>query len=242
MPSRALALIAGSLFAVLLTCAPGRLSGAERRTEIAVLLRFDKPPAAAFITTMERELARIMEAADLTLHWLTPSNADGRQTFAQALIFTFHGECQATPVTQEAAASSVRLTLAETAADGTSILPYSELNCDRLRGFLAREGVFSAGSESRLGFATARVLAHEMYDVLLQTHAHGKTGITRAVHSPSALLSRSLRFNDEELDRLRNHFRPPSLLVQEKAAQEKAVHGKAVNKEARSKKPCIKTR
>jgi hypothetical protein len=167
---------------------------------------------------MEAELARIMATADLRLRWLSSQDLkgkdlngkdlNGKQVFAKALVFTFHGACRATPGDASPEQITGSVSLADTAAHGASILPYSDVNCDRLRGFLSAEGPAGAGAESRLGFAMARVLAHEMYHVLLQTRVHGRTGITKAAHTASALLSASLRFNDEELSRMRTRLRP----------------------------------
>jgi hypothetical protein len=149
-----------------------------------------------------------MSPADFRLRWLFPGDLNEKQAFAKALVFTFHGGCRATPGEASGEQITGSVSLADTAADGASILPYSDINCDRLRGFLSGEGPAGAGAESRLGFATARVLAHEMYHVLLETRVHGRTGIAKAAHTPSALLSRSLRFNDDELTRMRARLRP----------------------------------
>lgn len=207
MPSRTFALIAGSLLALLLT-GPVRLSAAGKleKPEIGLLLRFDAPPGSAFVAAMERELGRIMNSANLRLRWLLPENSDGKQSFARAMVFTFHGSCRAIAGERGAVAVSQRVTLAETLGNGAALLPYSEMNCDGLRGFLSADGPPAAGAESRLGFAMARVLAHEMYHVLLQTRAHGRSGIARAAQTPAALLSGSLRFDAVDLTRIQAQF------------------------------------
>jgi hypothetical protein len=209
VPSRTIAPIAVSLAGLFITTSVGILRAAESaRPEIGLFLRFDAPPGEVFLATMEAELARIMRPADLRLRWLLPGDLNEKRAFARALVFTFHGVCRATPGEANGEQITGSVSLADTAGDGASILPYSDINCDRLRGFLSGEGPAGAGAESRLGFAMARVLAHEMYHVLLETRVHGRTGISRARHTPSALLSRSLRFNDDELTRMRARLRP----------------------------------
>jgi hypothetical protein len=206
--SRTFGLIAVSLFALLLT-GPIRLAAARKveTPEIGLLLRFDAPPGRAFVAAMERELARIMSSANLRLKWLFPENSESNESFAREMVFTFHGSCRAIPGEPGALEFSPRVTLADTLMDGAALLPYSEANCDRLRGFLsADDDPQEAGAESRLGFAMARVLAHEMYHVLLQTRAHGKRGIAKAAHTPSALLSGSLGFDAVDLVRLQAQF------------------------------------
>jgi hypothetical protein len=208
VPSRTFALIALPLAGLLITCSGALRAAGSAHPEIALLLRFDTPPGNAFLAIMEAELTRIMGTADLRLRWLFPADLKGQQAFARVQVFTFHGACRATPGEPDPEQISGSVSLADTAGDGASILPYSDVNCDRLRGFLSGEGPAEAGAERRLGFAMARVLAHEMYHVLLETRVHGKTGITKPMHTPSALLSRSLRFSDDELIRMRARVRP----------------------------------
>jgi hypothetical protein len=207
VPSRTSRLIAVPLFALLLT-GPGRLAFAAEgeAPEIGLLLRFDAPPGGAFVASMERELARIMSSANLRLKWLLPDDSDGKQLFAREMVVTFHGSCRVTPGAAGGFEFSPRVTLADTLVEDAALLPYSETNCDRLRGFLSSEDEPEAGAETRLGFAMARVLAHEMYHVLLQTRAHGKRGIAKAAHTPSALLSGSLRFDAMDLTRIEAQF------------------------------------
>jgi hypothetical protein len=208
VPSRTSGLIAVALFALVLT-GPIRLAAARRSEppEIGLLLRFDAPPGRAFVAAMERELGRIMSSANLRLKWLLPDDPEGKESFAREMVFTFHGSCRAIPGEPGAMQFSRRVTLADTLVQGAALLPYSETNCDRLRGFLsADEDPPEAGAEGRLGFAMARVLAHEMYHVLLQTRTHGKRGIAKAAQTPSALLSGSLRFDTVDLTRIQALF------------------------------------
>jgi hypothetical protein len=210
VPSRTFTLVAGSLIALVLTGFLKIASAGEiKNPEIGLLLRFDAPPGRAFVAAMEREVGRIMSSANLRLKWLFLENSDGKQSFARAIVFTFHGSCRAIAGETGAMQFSRRVTLADTLVDGRAPLPYSEMNCDRLRGFLSTEDdPEEAGAESRLGFAMARVLAHEMYHVLLHTRTHGKSGIAKAAHTPSALLSGSLRFDSMELARIQAQFAP----------------------------------
>jgi len=53
----------------------------------------------------------------------------------------------------------------------------------------------------------ARVMAHEVYHFLLQTHHHGKKGISQPALTPGALLNPQLRFEDVELEKLRSENR-----------------------------------
>lgn len=171
----------------------------QDKPELGLVLKFDVAPSAAFVQTMENELADILSPDVLRLRWTSADLSSGRETWARAVVVTFHGTCSATPSGPGPEPGEL-ITLAHTAVDGGAILPYTEIDCDRLRSFLGTP------RQSGLGRATGRVLAHEIYHVLLQTRGHGKTGIAKAVHSPAALLSRSLRFEDGELKQMRSSF------------------------------------
>ena len=152
---------------------------------------------------MESELASILTPAGLRLQWFAGQAAPDSGTWRN-FFFRIHGSCAASPVTP--VENSEPVTLAETASSGSTILPYSQSDCDRLRDFLAPADSRLAGQEGRLGRAMGRLLAHELYHFLLQTRLHGKTGIAKAVHTPAALLSRSLRFEDDEIRRIRSVY------------------------------------
>jgi hypothetical protein len=179
------------------------LCAAQNAPELGLVLRFDKSPAKFFLTGMKQELARILPG--FSLHWITRPEGDGA-TPEQTLVIHFRGRCSAgfRPGDFE---TEGRITLGETALMKGQILPYSEIDCDTLARFLKNTSATEAGEESRLGIATGRVVAHELYHFLIQTNAHGKSGLTRAVHTPSGLLSSSLRFEASELEELREKVR-----------------------------------
>lgn len=172
---------------------------------VGLFLRFDAKPSQVFVKAMEGELKTILLPAHLRLRWIMANENSGAEIWLGKLVLRFHGTCAAIPATAISGArvqSGERISLADTAAEGAAILPYTELNCDRLRAFLSLAQPEPPGEETRLGIATGRVLAHELYHVLLQTHEHSATGIAEAVETPAALLGRSLLFEHGELERI----------------------------------------
>lgn len=176
---------------------------AQNPAELGLILRFDHAPSGVFVNAMETELGAILLPAGLQLRWFDAHASPGAET-RQDVVFRFHGSCAASPGTPSERSDFV--TLAETRVSDGRILPYTETDCDRLRGFLATAQPSPAGEESRLGRAMGRLLAHELYHFLLQTSRHGNEGIAKAVHTPAALLARSLRFTDDEIERIRSVF------------------------------------
>jgi len=74
--------------------------------------------------------------------------------------------------------------------DGT-ILPFSDLACDNLRG--AVESAIVGGNPLRsnllLGRAMGRVLAHELFHIVTDTPGHGRGDVTQASLTPRELTS-----------------------------------------------------
>jgi hypothetical protein len=171
--------------------------------ELGLFVRFDSPPSPYFLKQMQQELAKVLPV--FRLHWL--NNGDNNAGSYRRIVFvTFHGTCSTSPnksPQQEAGPPA----LGETQRVDGAILPFSDIDCDRLSSFIDTVDAADTGRDSRLGMAGGRVLAHELYHVLLQTSSHTKTGIGKAVYSPAALLSRSLRFEQSELELLSSRYR-----------------------------------
>ncbi|MGB6944250.1 MAG: hypothetical protein WBE37_17750 [Bryobacteraceae bacterium] len=75
-----------------------------------------------------------------------------------------------------------------------TILPFSDLACDNIRGAVG--AAMSAGNDLRgnilLGRAMGRVLAHELYHVVADTSQHGREGVAQASLTPRDLTSGQL--------------------------------------------------
>jgi len=166
---------------------------AQSGLSIGVLLKFDNEPGHAFLQSLERELGEVMADSSIRLNWVFEQRHG--ESWSRVFNVTLHGACSGALAPR--IKPGIHITLAHSISQDGSILPYAELDCDRLKSFLQTE------REARFGRAAGRVLAHELYHVLLQTPAHSETGIAKAVQTPAALLSRSLRFRSEDLERLR---------------------------------------
>jgi hypothetical protein len=152
----------------------------------------------------------ILYPLNLHLKWFMPGETSplASETWMRTVFLRFHGACTTIPAenSYDRPMDSGRITLAQTAVSEGTILPYTDTDCDRLRNFLAEGKPAAPGEESRLGIAMARVLAHELYHVLLQTPEHSKRGIARAIYTPAALLGQSLRFESGELEKIRAKY------------------------------------
>lgn len=95
-------------------------------------------------------------------------------------------------------------------SDGV-ILPFSDVDCDRIRAFV-QKGLLSLPRKDReatFGRAMGRVLAHELYHVFANTARHGSCGVGKASYSVEDLLSPQFRFEERESRALRPVQTPP---------------------------------
>jgi hypothetical protein len=118
------------------------------------------------------------------------------------VVLTFHGHCDAQPQMlippQSAGLGWTHL------SDG-EILPFAEVDCDRMRA-LMQNNLFrlaAAGRAAAFGRAMARVTAHELYHVLARTMRHG-SGISKPAYSAQELLADEFVFDSRETKALRN--------------------------------------
>jgi hypothetical protein len=95
------------------------------------------------------------------------------------------------------------------AADGT-LLPFSELACDRIRS--AVESVMRLDDRVRgnelLGRAMGRVLAHELFHIVAATRQHTESGISRPALTPEELIAERLEFDAEGSELLQERLHP----------------------------------
>jgi hypothetical protein len=186
--------------AVVRACAAQDIPG------FALYLHFDSTPSPLFVRTMKQELGLILTGFDL--HWIGKNDSvPASKTYRRSFIVRFRGNCAVVPG-QTGIEIADRVVLGDSILAGGSILPYSEIDCDRVLAFLRTANLAEVGQEARLGRASGRVLAHELYHVLLQTSAHSSKGLAKAVHSPSSLLSQSLQFEEGELQKMASKSRP----------------------------------
>lgn len=174
--------------------------------EFGLFLHFDSTPSPQFLRTMKQELAVVL--AGFALHWIVKGDSAAEsRTYSRAFIVRFRGTCAVIPG-QRGSEPEEPIVLGDTVTSEGRILPYSEIDCDRLQAFLRTAHLSEAGQEARLGRAGGRVLAHELYHVLLQTPEHARKGLARAVYTPAALVSQSLLFEEGELGKIALRYKP----------------------------------
>lgn len=147
---------------------------------ITVVLDFEQPHSSVSLESLQHELQRILAAARLKVDLRLNSDLPNAPQFRDVVLFKMKGHCtmEALPI---GALSDERGALAMTySVDGT-LLPFGEVECDRVRESIQRS--LGKGNpeihQAAFGVALARVIAHEMYHMITNSSIHTKEGVTK---------------------------------------------------------------
>lgn len=160
-------------------------------TPLTVFLESDGAIPPVVLIALQREVEAVVEPSGILLNW-NSKQAENPQDYAQIAVVRLRGQCDGAPL--PVAVPSTLLdpeSLGHTHVMGGKVLPFSDVHCDSVRKLIDRE-LRSASPglrEELLGRAMGRVVAHELYHVLLRTTSHGRDGLARPAQSRSDLLS-----------------------------------------------------
>ena len=179
-----------------LCCSPGATP-----PSVTLVFRFAGPYSEKSVEEMKREVGSIMKGSGLVIDWRERREVATHESFNNLVLVEFHGKCIMEPVPY---LYDERGPLAFTYSSDGSILPFSEIECDKVRSVLhtVMWGGDYARSDLLFGRALGRILAHELYHVLAGTPSHAGSGVAKRSLSGSQLISDQLRLNEAELDRL----------------------------------------
>ena len=166
---------------------------------LTVVFQFDNPYSERAFEEMKRELGSILKDAGIQVGWRDRDQVSSSESFANLVVVKFRGACKIDPATDRDEDSGP---LAFTHTSDGAILPFSEVECDRVRSSLRR--AVSGGDHTRFdivfGRAMARVLAHELYHVLAGTESHSAKGVAQRAFSGSDLIGDQLELSQDELN------------------------------------------
>jgi hypothetical protein len=144
---------------------------------------------------MGREAAHILKQSGVSLRWHLGAPAQAVSGLLIVVKLVGHCDMDGSPAYLEPGPLGWAHEV-----DGT-MLPFSDLACDNLRG--AVESAILDGNPLRgnvlLGRAMGRVLAHELYHIVADTSEHGREGVAKAALSPRELTSGPLELRASEL-------------------------------------------
>jgi hypothetical protein len=139
----------------------------------------------------------------LDFTWRDLSRSSGNEVSVELVVVSFKGTCKtdvAMPGFGETGA------LGWTHMSDGSILPFSDVDCDKISRFIAPEirSMDHDQRESVFGRAVGRVLAHELYHVFTNTTKHAAWGVAKAFFTSKDLVSDQFEFQEKDTKALRS--------------------------------------
>jgi hypothetical protein len=192
------------LFCLMLGVLPG--FGKDRPQEavpITLYTKFEQTTSPEVVAAMREEVANIMEPIGIAFELRNLADATGSEVSVELAVITFKGACTTSALSPHTRGNPGALGWTHV-SDGV-ILPFSEVDCDRIRTFMQREllGREPAVRSMLFGRALGRVLAHELYHIFANTSHHGSCGVGKSAYSVQELISDDFRFQDKETEILR---------------------------------------
>jgi hypothetical protein len=177
---------------------------------VAVYLEFDGAPSPDSVEAMKREVATLIASSGLTIEWRLLAQRTAQERSPRLVVVRFTGKCATGSYLKPAEDEDGSVRLGGTVVESGEVLPFSEVRCDAVRQFLPEWRLPGNRHEKDrvLGRALGRVLAHELYHVLLRTTHHGHKGIAKAVETPGELRADSFAFAPSDLAALKDAKSP----------------------------------
>ena len=179
-----------------------RQTPVARVAPIALYTQFQEEPPEGVAEALHDELESIMAPMGLRFEWHSLAGVRGNEVAVELAVVTFKGRCD---VGGLVARNGNPGALGWTHVSDGTILPFSDVDCDRIRGFVQREllAVHPDDREAAFGRALGRVVAHELYHIFANTARHGSDGVAKAAYTVQELLSDDFQFEVRESQALR---------------------------------------
>jgi hypothetical protein len=164
---------------------------------IALYTQFLQEVPAAVVESLETEVAAIMAPMGLHFNWRDLAATSGSQVSVELAVISFKGRCNVAGLTPHDSSSGV---LGWTHISDGVILPFADVDCDAVRGFIQKQ-LLAVRMEDRapaFGRALGRVLAHELYHIFANTTHHGTEGVARESYNAQDLLAPDFQFEARE--------------------------------------------
>jgi hypothetical protein len=177
---------------------------------ITLYTQFQQAPPAGVLQALRDEVESIMAPIGLRFEWRDLNQTHGHEVSAELAVVTFKGRCDTAGLV---ARSRIEGALGWTHVSDGQILPFTDVNCDRVREF-AQSGLLMLQTEDReekYGRALGRVLAHELYHIFANTMRHGSVGVAKESYSMQDLLSDDFQFQAKESRMLQTNRPRPAV-------------------------------
>jgi hypothetical protein len=173
---------------------------------VVVYLRTDPGQPSQPIHEMTHEADALMATAGYTISWrvLGSSSRDAGDNFLA--VIELRGVCQAPQPNTPVESLATGMSLASTAVVDGKVLPYSQLECENLTRLLAA-ALMKETTDKRdylYGRAMGRLVAHELFHVLVGTRDHEGSGIAKRFFTAKDVLAEHFEFELAALEKFRD--------------------------------------
>jgi hypothetical protein len=183
---------------------------ASAESELVVYLKADPAQFPGPVSFMKKELTTLMHAAGYRVEWGGESHSD------DLVVIELNGNC-ALPAGYDrpATPNAVATAFASTNVTDGQVLPFASVNCAAITRSLSATLWKEAAAQRDFyyGRALARVIAHEVYHILMRTTDHSRNGVTRRCFSTADLMAERFEFEGPALAQLRGRPQTPSAAV-----------------------------
>lgn len=189
---------------------PAERSRGESAPPVAIYMTFEGAHSGRAVDAMRREVETLTKPGGLRLSWRALEDREPEQVFSDLVVVKFHGKCNMEGIQllfSELGPEPAGGALGFTRTSDKQILPFSELECDRIRRSIAPMAVGASPDEreSLLGRAMGRVLAHELFHIFANTDKHGREGVAKTRYNRQDLVSDRFRFDAKDSSRMERH-------------------------------------
>ena len=169
----------------------------ETLAPIALYTEFQQPPPLAVVDALQDEVSSIMAPTGLRFTWRDQSVAKDVEQWVKIATITFKGRCDAVGLSPH---RSTPVPLGWTYISNGVILPFAEVDCQAISGFIQKELLAMPSEERRAtyGRALGRVVAHELYHIFANTPRHSFRGAGKSAFTVRDLLSPKFQFKAHE--------------------------------------------
>jgi hypothetical protein len=180
--------------------------GTPPSAKLPIFLTVGASQPAGPVAYMKQELDSILDNAGFQVVWEDPRHPDPTGLPSSIVVLELRGVCglpQGADRLEPSVSSGA--SLAETAVSAQGVTPFSWVNCANLTRLIGPELSTQPGAEREYlyGRAMARVVAHEVYHVVMGSRDHGRNGVAKASFTVADLLDEVFPFDPGELAKLR---------------------------------------
>ena len=206
------------------------LNGPRTVAPVALFAQFEHDPSPAVFDAIRREVAEIMSPVGFPFEWKARDNARGDETVAQLAVVTFKGSCSAADLGFDRNSSGP---LGITHIGDGVVLPFADIDCDRIRDFLRKEliGTRATDRDRTLGRAVGRVVAHELFHVFVGAKYHMSTGLAKPAFTEQELMADRFEFAAGEFRILRASLKPARTLMSRLRRAPSPLSGRSIFQE-----------